>query len=138
MGNFKRRYQPIETEYGFLAGRDCIYLDGVSFADGTYSLRLSGKINKHLASDPPQSPEMFIPYELMFSGVLALKMIELDSWDFECESSFDEILDSEWIENLGGKVTSADKHIFVQTYDDVFEVVCSSYKFKYLSDVKDV
>ncbi len=137
MGNFKRKYQPIETEYGFLAGRDCIYLDDVSFLNGTYRLRLSGKINKILVSDPPESSERFIPYELVFSGVLALKMIELDSWDFECESSFDEILDSEWVADLGGKVTSTDKHIFVQTYDDVFEVVCSSYKFKYLSSVKD-
>ncbi|MEM7110881.1 MAG: hypothetical protein AAF614_00505 [Chloroflexota bacterium] len=137
MANLKRKYRPIKTGYGFLAGRDCIYLDDVSFLGGTYRLRLSGEINKSLVSEPPESSEGFIPYELIFSGVLALKVIELDSWDFECESSFDEILDSEWVASLGGKVTSANKHIFIQTYDDVFEVVCSSYKFNYLSKAQD-
>ena len=85
-----------------------------------------------LVSDPLKSDESFTPYELFFTGVLALKMIELDSWDFECASSFDEILESEWIAELGGKVSSDDKHVFVQTYDDIFEVICSSYEFKYL------
>lgn len=112
-------------------------MDDVSFQYGTYGLRLKGEINKNLVSDPPESSEKLIPYELVFIGVLALKMIELDSWDFECESSFDEILDSKWVTDLGGKVSSNCKHVLVQTYDDVFEVVCSSYKFKYLSKEGD-
>ena len=133
MAKIKRKYQPIKTKYGFLAGRDCIYLDDVSFLNGgTYQLRLKGRINMVLVSDPLKSDESFTPYELFFTGVLALKMIELDSWDFECASSFDEILESEWIAELGGKVSSDDKHVFVQTYDDIFEVICSSYEFKYL------
>ncbi|MFO7536573.1 MAG: hypothetical protein R6X32_00775 [Chloroflexota bacterium] len=132
MTSTKRKHRPIETEYGFLAGRDCIFLDDISFLNGTYKLRLKGEINKNLVSDPPESSERFIPYELVFTEVLALKIIELDSWDFECESSLDEILDSEWIADLGGKVSSDHKHIFVQTYDDVFEIVCASYEFKFL------
>ena len=137
MANLKRKYQPIETEYGFLSGRDCIYLDDVSFLNGrTYKLRLKGKINRNLVSAPPESAERFIPYELIFTRVMALKIMELDSWDFECESSFDEILNSEWVAELGVKVSSNAKHIFVQTYDEVFEVVCSSYEFKYLPKSK--
>ncbi|MAU01874.1 MAG: hypothetical protein CL608_32455 [Anaerolineaceae bacterium] len=132
MTSLKRKPRPIKTEYGFLAGRDCIFLDDVSFLDGTHKLRLKGKINKNLVSDPPDTLDHFIPYELVFTGVLALKMIELDSWDFKCASSFDEVLDSEWVASLGGKVTHEDKHIFIQTYDDVFEVVCSRYEFKFL------
>lgn len=132
MTKHKRKYQPIKTDYGFLAGRDCIYLDEISFVNGgTYQLRLKGSINGNLVSAPPESTGNFFPYELVFTDVLALKMIELDSWNFECASSFDEILESEWLEKLGGKVTSNHKHIFVQTYDDVFEVVCSKYEFKY-------
>ncbi len=128
-----QKYEPIETEYGTLYGRDCIFLDDVSFLGGTSSLKLTGEINKNLVSDTPRSAPHFMPYELTFWGVLALKMIEFDSWDYESVSSFDEVVHSKWIEKLGGKITNKHKHIFVQTYDDVFDVVCSSYKFKFLT-----
>jgi hypothetical protein len=128
-----RQYRPIETEHGFLAGRDCIFLDEISFQYRTNTVVLKGEVNGNLVSNPPEDGSRWIPYQLVFSGVLALKMLELDSWDFECASSFDEILDSEWMAALGGKVTTDHKHLLVQTYDDVFELVCSSCEFSYLA-----
>ena len=87
-------------------------------------LKLSGGFNGRLASKPVnKSPE----YLLTFSSVLAFKVIELDSWDYQCESSFDEIVDSEWCKTLGGKITPFHKHYQVQTYDYVIEVVASKF-----------
>ena len=66
-------------------------------------------------------------------------MLELDSWDIsetskEWSSSFDEVTRSKWVASLGGKVTHEHRHFRLQTYDDVFEVVCSGYDFEVLGD----
>ncbi len=123
------KYVAIVTELGILKGRDCIYLDRVSFENGTSTLVMEGKVNGNLCSER-QIGRVFA-YVLKFNGLLALKMIELDSWDFTGESSFDEILDSDWIRTLGGKVTPSRRHFRIQTYDDVFDVVCSGYELRF-------
>lgn len=46
--------------------------------------------------------------------MLALRIIELDSWDWSGASCFDEVLDSAWIAELGGKVTDAHRHFVLQ------------------------
>jgi hypothetical protein len=127
---------PIETALGRLDGRDCIYLDSFAFEDGTGTLVLDGSINGNLCST--RQPGRFVPYTLRFRGVLAIKMVELDSCDWDMESSFDEIRDSEWIRSLGGKVTAAHRHYFVQTYDYVFDVVCcDGYEFEVHMDTAE-
>jgi hypothetical protein len=60
---------PIETALGRLDGRDCIYLDGFAFEDGTGTLVLDGSINGNLCSN--RQPGRFVPYTLRFRGVLA-------------------------------------------------------------------
>ncbi len=115
-------HTPIETPIGILTGRDAIYLDKFEF--DSFNLTLTGSFNGHLASN---TTERWIEYELTFFGVLALKLIELDSWDFKCASSFDEVLNSEWQAKLGGKVSQRHKHYFFQAYDEVIEVICNSY-----------
>lgn len=119
---------PIETSLGRLFGRDCIFLDRFVFEDEKSTLVLEGCIGGKLCTI--QQPDRFIPYILRFRGVLALKMMELDSTDWDGESSFDEVHDSEWIRELGGKVTPSKRHFFVQTYDYVFDVVCDGYEFE--------
>jgi hypothetical protein len=89
-----QRKTPIETELGCFLGRDCIFLHDVTFEDGTTTLVLEGEINGSLCTIP--QPGNFVSYSLRFRGVLALKMVELDSWDYDCKSSFDEVRDSEW------------------------------------------
>lgn len=121
------KHVPVETKVGYLSGRDCIFLDKVLISEGQNTLTLKGDLNGNLCSKPQAGIE--IPYKLVFSGVLALKMIELDSWDGRSESSFDEIKNSAWIKELGGKVDRSHIHFLVQTYDEVFEVVCSRFKF---------
>lgn len=122
------KYVAINTELGLLKGRNCIYLDEVSIEDGTNTLVLNGDVDGNLCSKGRVGEDM--QFTLTFTGVLALKMIELDSWGWEGESCFDEVLDSEWIRQLGGKVTPAHRHFQIQTYDDVFDVVCSAYEFR--------
>ncbi len=118
-------YKKIETEIGTFWGRDCIFLHKITFENGTNNLILDGEIDGNLCN--PERLGGDVLYRLRFEGILALSMIELDSWDCECESSFDEILDSEWIRALGGKVSEKHRHFLLQTYDDVFEVVCETY-----------
>jgi hypothetical protein len=126
------RNTPIETALGRFYGRDCIYLDRTAFEDGTNVLSLEGSINGDLCTIKRSGH--FIPYSLRFIGVLALKMVELDSWDGDCTSCFDETHESEWVQSLGGKVSRSHRHFLVQTYDDVFEVICETHHFEVRGD----
>lgn len=119
---------PIETFLGRLDGRDCIFLDGFSFDDPKGTLVLKGSINGNLCT--ARQSGHFIPYRLKFRGVLAIKMVELDSCDWDFESAFDEVHDSQWVASLGGKVTVSHRHFFVQTYDYVFDIACAGYEFE--------
>ena len=121
--------KPIETEYGTLNGRDSIFLDEISLTNRTNHLHLNGEFNGSLCSKP--TFEKWIPYELTFEWVLASKITELDTWEsmrnWYNETSFDEIAGSDWLKDLGGKITPEYKHYIILTYDDVVEVVCKSY-----------
>jgi hypothetical protein len=118
---------PIETPFGYLHGRDSIYLDRVVFEDGTNTVILEGSVT--CISKNPENID-FTGYSLRFTGVLAFRCLELDSSKWDWESCFEEILDSDWIRTLGGKVTRKNRHFFIQTYDDVFDIVCDTYEFK--------
>lgn len=126
-------FQPIETQIGVLVGRNAIYLNS-TFYDG-YNLILEGSFNGHLASKPTDE-DVF--YRLTFSGVLSLRMIEIDSLyhsnpmkDIEGDGScFDKIVNSSWIAGVGGKVTPNHKHYHFGTYDDTFEIACENYELK--------
>ena len=123
----RRHYRPVETPLGIAKGRDAIYLDAIKWTQRTSRIILHGEFNAELCSDGSRASTEFPRYTITFSGVLAVKMIELDSWDGESESSFDQIIDSQWIKELGGKVTSTHRHFLIQTYDDVIEVVCDGF-----------
>ena len=106
-----------------LRGRDAIFLDTFDF-DVQGVLKLAGEINGDLTS---KSTDKFLRYSLTFFDVMAFKVVELDSWDYQSSSSFDEIVDSEWCRTLGGKITPNHKHFQIQTYDDVIDVVASRF-----------
>ena len=129
----EERFKAIETQIGVLVGRDAIYLNSLLYDGG--DLIIEGNFNGHLASIPTDD-DLF--YRLTSLGVLALKMIELDSLYHlnamngiagDC-SSFDEIINSRWVARLGGKVTRDHKHYHFGTYDDTFEVVSEGYELK--------
>lgn len=126
----KETYSPVETSVGFLRGRDAVYLDALHY-DGS-TLLLQGECNGRLASN---TSARWIGYALTFTGVLAFQVVELDSWEHRCsqpvlmESSFWEVIDSKWKARLGGKAQPVHRHIVIQTYDDVVEVICASFEF---------
>lgn len=115
----------VETPVGWLRGRDALRAESVTFVDRTGTLVLRGEINGELCEH--REPGLFLPFVLRFSSVLAVRMVERDSWQAGGESSFDEVIESTWIAQLGGKVTSFHRHFVLQTYDEVFEVVCTGY-----------
>ena len=92
------RYVPVETTLGCFYGRDCIHLDQVAFEDRMNTLVLEGGIAGRLCTI--RQAVDFVDYTLRFSGVLALRMIELELSDREGASCFDEVFDSEWVRAL--------------------------------------
>jgi hypothetical protein len=122
-------YVAVDTAVGRLSGRDCIYLDEISFADAhANTLVLKGELNGNLCSNAAVGSTF--SYVATFDGVMALEMLELDSWRRSGESSFDEVQDSDWVSKLGGKVTSEHRQFQLQTYDLVFNIVCSGFNFE--------
>jgi hypothetical protein len=128
-----QKHEPIQTPVGILYGRDAIYLDLMAVDIKAKKVTLHGVINGNLCSIPQRS--RFIKYTIAFVDVLALTMIELDSCDGEYSSSFDEVIHSSWVSELGGKVTSSHRHLVVHTYDDVFNVVCRQFELIIDKDV---
>ena len=132
------------TSIGFLAYRDCIFLDDVEIQIHG-ALILSGEINtsvieNYTAPDGFESTED-VPFRLAFSNVLGFQMLELDTWhdqnshdDSRTESSFDEIVDSKFLAGLRGNGTKLEikhKHCQCMTYDDVFDIVASGYDIQF-------
>ena len=122
-------YVAVDTAVGTLSGRDCIFLDDISFGDANANtLILKGELNGNLCSNADLGSTF--SYVATFHGVMALEMLELDSWNWPGESSFDEVQRSVWVAKLGGKVTPEHRHFQFQTYDLVFNIVCSGFDFE--------
>ncbi|VAW69038.1 hypothetical protein MNBD_GAMMA10-2425 [hydrothermal vent metagenome] len=125
--------EPVITKYGVLNGRDAIYLDEISFSNGTDNTHIKGEFSLSLCSK--SAKEKWLPYELTFERVLVIKVTELDTWESQQnwynKSSFDLIKNSEWLSKLSGKKTQEHKHFIMLTYDDVIEVICESFLLEY-------
>ena len=71
--------------------------------------------------------------DCVFCDVLALQMTELDTWEalqdgHWTETSSDEVVNSTWLARI--KVTATLRHLVFQTYDHVFEVLCTRYELE--------
>ncbi|MFK7958498.1 MAG: hypothetical protein AB8B96_20570 [Lysobacterales bacterium] len=121
--------EPIETNLGILRGRNCIFLDEVDLPD-TNTLILRGGINGALCTLAEDQKEY--PYKLIFRDVLAFKMVELESSIKFGKSCFDLVKNSDWITEVskGDKFNERHNHYFVQTYDEVFEVISEDYSLE--------
>jgi hypothetical protein len=131
-------FEPIETVAGIIFGRDAIYLDDVLFDYQKKILELRGELNSALCSRYKDDEDSFIKYSLTFSRVLAFAMTELDFKDYGT-SSFDRVVNSEWLEEMcqkdhSSKVKPNIEHYLVFTYDDVFDVACESFELKILEE----
>ena len=135
--------KPIQTAVGFLTYRDCFSLDCVEIPDlGT--LKLIGELNSVSVTDfkPPIGWEEAedVPCNLTFHNVLGFQMLELDTWHDQnaddnsiTESSFDEIVESNFLRNIRGpgtKLKPNHKHYQCITYDDVFDVIATGFTFQ--------
>jgi hypothetical protein len=73
-----------------------------------------------------------------FEGILGFTMTELDFSSFGA-SSFDHVVNSAWIEEFAkndhsAKLAATHEHFRIATYDDVIEVVCTSWNLKIGAD----
>ena len=117
------QHLPIVTPLGQLRGRDCIYLDDVESNEVECSVTLHGEISGPLVEIDPC--DEFIGFSLTFHGVSYFAQTALDESDCDWDSSFEERLGTELLWKARGN--EALRHFFVQTYDDVFDVLCTSY-----------
>jgi hypothetical protein len=134
----KQSFRPVETSVGLVKGRDALYLNWVQQDVENNTIFLEMQISGQLASSPPDPTKDYL-FFVRFYGVLAYQMIELDSaynmekhseeWTDDSDGScFDEVVNSRWIMELGGKVGSKHKHYTISAYDDVLDVVCERFE----------
>ncbi len=70
-----------------------------------------------------------MPYAVIFSQVFALKIEELEMYGYEYESSFDQVINSEWLRRAEQSHNCPKvKHFIFATYDDVIDVLCADFK----------
>lgn len=140
---------PIRTPVGLLTYRDCIYLESVQLPN-LNSLVLAGELNASVISEyhAPLGWESAadLPFQMQFHSVLGFQMLELDTWfdqnasdTSRTESSFDEILDSAYIATMKGQGTKlgpSHRHYQCFTYDNVFDIVATSFTLQMGDDVR--
>jgi hypothetical protein len=101
-------YQPVETPFGILQGRDTVFVETISLSLSPGELKLSGFINGAHASRNPALLDF--TYTFTFHQVLALSLLELDSWDWKSKSCFDQVINSQWFTRLKGEITPDYRH----------------------------
>lgn len=122
-------YKPIRTPIGVLDGRNAMMLNDVE-----YDI-VDGKLVLTCLADGRRTDKAhsgWYKIVLKFDEVLALQCIELDSWFAQgksliSSSSLDEVVESRWIAELGGKIGPSHQHIAVVTYDDALDIICENY-----------
>jgi hypothetical protein len=123
-----RKCIPIQTTVGVLWGRDAIFLDDVEFSYNNNIVRLKGEFGSRFDTDNSATK-----YLLEFRSVYIFKMVELDLSDElidmdDHNSSLFEILESDLLECAKRNRGVDLRHFIIQTYDDVFEIVCKDYE----------
>ena len=131
-------YKSIETDFGILAARDAITLND-TYYDGA-NLTLGISMNGRLGSIPKNE---FRDYRLYFADVIAFTVTELDTWHHQIDiiedssvyevssgsdsSSFDEVINSIWMEKWINQDLRQYHHYCLGTYDNVFNIICQNY-----------
>jgi hypothetical protein len=142
----EQKITPIETEVGFITGRDAIFLHTLNMVNEA-TFCITGELTGSLCSKI--NDDVGLPFSITFKGVLLFKMIELDFDDYPYESCFDLVVNSAKLAAMreGDKATGIGKmdsgvnaegkysddvfhqHFIFRTYDTVFEVVSQHYDF---------
>ena len=96
------------------------------------------------ASSSDKSRRDFVPLTISFSGVGAVQILELETWEYQIDeshalidSSFEIVKNSPWIAKLTDPtgeyqpmVSPEDSHLELLTYDHVITVVCKEFRFQ--------
>lgn len=121
--------QPVITKVGKIKGRDAIYLDKINLTEN--QLELNGEFNTTSCSLLNISDNKFIPYTIKFYNYVFLKLIELDFYETEYKSPFDEIINSNQIKKMlsqnNPKINNTYRHFVFRTYDTIFEIICKDF-----------
>jgi hypothetical protein len=136
--------RPIETEVGFITGRDAIFLDTLKMVTESEFCIAGGLMGTHCSKI---DEDIEIKFSITFKGVLLFKMLELDFDDYPYASCFDLIENSSKLAAMRkrcnvigiGKMDSGmnsqgkychdiyHQHFIFRTYDTVFEIIAQSY-----------
>lgn len=76
--------------------------------------------------------DVAVPCEVVFLGVLGVKVEELDFTVMGGFARLVEVADSRWLAECrardhGAKVGAEHRHLVLRTYDDVIEVLCAGF-----------
>ena len=118
--------EPIVTDLGLLRGRDAIYVDRLEQIKG--KVEISGEINGRLAGDKRNE---WVSFSISFSGVLALEVQETDICRWQIKSSFDEVIESSWLDTLGLGQANRHRHFVVSGYDSIIRVAAEDFTIRF-------
>ena len=143
----RQKITPIDTEVGFLQGRDTIYYSKLtSISDNEYCI--TGELNGNNCSKiADKDADAEIKFSITFIGVLLFKMLELDFDDVQYASCFDLVEHSNKVVEMRardkramiGKIDRGydennkfsdeiyHQHFVLRTYDVVYEIVAQHY-----------
>lgn len=122
---------PIQTEYGILYGRDCIFLDMVS-QDQKGHLTFTGEFSNPLL----RQGQKWLSFKLTFHNLLACFSCELDTYEnlvkTACHegSCFDLVQESTWLQSFPVREDYKKdqfSHYRLSTYDYVYDIIAASY-----------
>jgi hypothetical protein len=125
-------FEPIETDLGIIAGRDAFFLEDIQVNYPGNTITLVGVINgAHCSRN--EEKHQWIGYSLVFAEVLGFRMVELDFSGIAGVSSFDRVIESNWLsemrrEDTARKVKQGHEHYLLMTYDDVFDVISRGFR----------
>jgi len=123
----------ILTQLGYIKGRDAIHVD--SFHQKANFIEIIGEINGNLCTNNYNESRWY-KFMLSFKNVMVFRREALDiypwkKWD--TKSNFDEVKNSTWITEyeLDDKKF---KHYIIETYDDVYFVICEEFELKIIGE----
>jgi len=120
-------FQPIETPVGILHGQQAFFVHNVDLSRYPSAATLRGSLDVRGASNPIVGE--FIEFVVSFHGVKAFLLNPPSaSLNAASVSSFDEVVNSEWIAALNSSEVDGHRHFLMQTDDEVIEVIALGYQ----------
>ena len=122
--------KPVNTSLGEIYGRDAVSLNSLEFINET-TIKLKGNFNGDLCDKINQDKN----FEIVFQGIISLKVLEIDFDPKPYTSSFDYIENSTELKKLIkidkeefiNKINDSFRHYIFRTYDSCFEIIAKDF-----------